>query len=78
MGRDYHADTVVLFDSKWDDKLVTMTSDLLAAEIRPPSDGQSDTYAHKQTLAVSLFFKFYLNVQMKLHERQARILFVLI
>ncbi|KAI0221789.1 Xanthine dehydrogenase/oxidase [Lamellibrachia satsuma] len=59
-----------LIGRKWDDKLVTTTSDLLAAEIRPPTDGQSDTYAYKQTLAVSLFFKFYLNVQMKLHERQ--------
>ena len=77
MGNDHRVDTVVLFDSKWDDKLVTMTSDLLAAELRPPTGGQSDTDAYKQTLVVSLFFKFYLNVQMKLHERQARTLFAL-
>ncbi|KAI0225880.1 Xanthine dehydrogenase/oxidase [Lamellibrachia satsuma] len=57
-----------LIGCAWEDKLVTVTSDLLATELRPTTGGQSDSDAYKQTLAVSLFFKFYLSVQMKLHE----------
>ena len=56
---------------------MTVTSDLLAIELRPPAGGQSDKDAYKQTLAVSLFFKFYLGVQMRLRAAQVRIFHVL-
>ncbi|KAK2165479.1 hypothetical protein NP493_1361g00029 [Ridgeia piscesae] len=59
-----------LIGRAWDDTLVTVTSDLLAIELRPPAGGQSDKDAYKQTLAVSLFFKFYLGVQMRLRAAQ--------
>ena len=50
---------------------MTATSDLLATELRPHHGGsQSDQDDYKVTLAVSLFFKFYLNVHMKLHAGQ--------
>ena len=54
-----------------------VTSDLLARELRPPAGGQSDVDAYKQTLAVSLFFKFYLSAQMRLRAAQVRTLHVL-
>ena len=68
---------MVLFHSAWDDTLVSVTSDLLTSELRPAAGGQSDMNAYKQTLAASLFFKFYLSVQMRLRAAQVRILRVL-
>ena len=54
---------------KWNDAIVADVSALLAKELYLPPGTPGGMENYRSTLALSFFFKFYLSVQIKLHEK---------